>query len=237
MEFVTETGTKGIDEGERKKIRRHVMLSKNQGRQPKRPRPSRIPGASVFVPEGGHTHAGSSQRTIPRRVGSDMSFLEFPDVAQPALLHETLQFCATTNEKMFMLKQCIAFNPEDLTAICLQPFAHDALYFNTMMFTSHMFMDLVFWQTMARRRNGISRDILPHYGKALNLLQCQMVDVQQISNMTVMSVILLALHALLSGDEASAKNHVIGLSRLVGLRFGTIYAFGSHTKQVIEVLR
>lgn len=239
--FVLQTGTKEDDQDTRKFIRRHVMLGKNQGRA-RTPKQPTLPGSSVFRKDDWQPMNRTTPPAVPRRVGSDLSFLEFADVVEPPLMNDTLQFCSATNEKLFALEPCISFNTTGIAATCLQSLTCDALHLNVMVFATQAYMDQIFWQTtLGRLRESSHKAILQHYGQALCLLRERVADAErqqsEISDVTVICVITLATHALVTGQAASARNHVCGLKRLVNLKKTGVYSFGSKTKQMIEILR
>ena len=244
MQFIPQTGTKSEDPRTRKAIRRHVMLKMNEGRAPKRlPQPTQ-PGVSVFriQQQQQQSSAGpSTPQSIPRRIGSDLSGLEFADdVAQP-LMTETLRFCTVTNQSLYVLEPCIHFGSEDPVAMCLQPLACDALYLNVMVFTTQVYMDMTFRQATSKPRNTNSKAIMHHYGRSLRILRARVASAERGqlggTDMTIMAVLLLAIHALVIGDASSARFHVVGLSKLVHTKQGGIMSFQDKTKQMIEILR
>lgn len=240
MQFIPQTGTKDDDPRTRKAIRRHVMLGKNEGRPPKNPKQPKMQGAAVFhAQEPSFRHSPLQQ--IPRPVGSDMSCLEFADHVTQALMKETLQFCKVTNESLYVLEPCIDFNLDDTVAMCLPALAYDTLYLNVMVFTTQVYMDLSFRQATSKPRRTDDKAILQHYGRSLSILRARVARAERqpsdVSDLTIMAVLLLALHAMTIKDDLNARCHAIGLSRLVNMRNGGITAFSSRTKQMIEILR
>lgn len=240
MQFIPQSGTKDDDPRTRKAIRRHVMLGKNEGRPPKNPKQPKLQGTAVFHvqdPNIGH----SSLQQIPRRVGSEMSCLVFADDVAQAVMNETLQFCKVTNESLYVLEPCIDFNLEDTVAMCLPALAYDTLYLNVMVFTTQVYMDLSFRQATSKPRRTDDKAILKHYGRSLSILRARVAQAERqpsdVSDLTIMAVLLLALHAVTIKDDLNARCHAIGLSRLVNLRNGGITWFTPRNKQMIEILR
>jgi hypothetical protein len=63
------------------------------------------------------------------------------------------------------------------------------------------------------------------------------IDPSGVSDLTIMAVLLLALHALIIGDFQNARFHALGLNKLVNMKDGGILSFKDKTKQMIEILR
>ena len=237
--FVRETGTKQDDEDTRKVIRRHVMLGKNQGRTHTLRQPT-IPGAAVFKKDDWESSNQPIQSVVPGRVGTELSFLEFADNVELPLMNDTLRFCVATNKLLFVLEPCISFDSTHTNDPCIEALAHDALHLNVMVFSAQVYM-AGFRQTTSEEQGSSRKASLQHYGKALRLLRERVADAEgqrsEISEMTVMSVLPLAIHALLTGEHESMRNHVSGLRRLVSMRDSGIYSFRARRKQMIDILR
>lgn len=239
--FVTQTGKKKNDPNTRTFIRRHVMLGKNQGRK-RNPKQPTLAGCAVFQKDDWKRDVQPVQSIVPRRVGSDLSFLEFAEAVDPPLMSDTLHFCSDTDKKLFMLEPCISFRGStDTTAMCIQSFASDALHLNIMVFGTLVYTTQMFRQTTSELRRNSYKATRQHYGQALFLLRKRLANSESqrhgVSDMTFISVILLAMHALVTGDVQSATNHVVGLSKLVSMKESGVYAFKNSTKHMIEILR
>jgi hypothetical protein len=241
LHFVSQSGTKQDDSRTRKLIRRHVMLGKNNSRPPRNPKQPTLQGTSVFRLHDDLQEAQPPALPVPRRVGSELSALDFAESVNHALMHETLQFCSVTNENLYVLEPCISFDSHDTVASCLQPLIGDALYLHVMVFTTQIYMDRSFRQNTLTYRKTDHKGILHHYGKALGILKDRVAkagnEESSISDLTIMAVLLLALHSLVIGDSPSARNHAVGLSRMVNMKYGGICAFRPMTKAMIEILR
>jgi hypothetical protein len=216
------------------------MLGRNQGRThtPKQPT---IPGAAVFRKDDWKCTNQPIQSVVPGRVGTDLSFLEFADSVELPLMNDTLRFCVTTNKLLFVLEPCISFNSTQITDPCIQALAYDALHLNVMVFSAQAYMAERFRQTTSEQQGSSRKASLQHYGKALRLLRERLTDAERqrskISEMTIMSVLPLAMHALFTGEHESARNHVAGVRRLVNMRDSGIYSFTARRKQMIDILR
>jgi hypothetical protein len=240
MQFVPQTGSKDDDPTTRKLIRRHVMLGKNEGRTPNHLKQPTQNGIAVFRMRQPLLNR-SLPESIPRRVGSDFSGLDFADDVAPPLMNETLQFCTVTNESLYVLEPCIFFGSEDPVAMCLQPLACDALYLNVMVFSTQVYMDMAFRHATSTPRTANGKAILQHYGRSISILRSRIagaeIDPSGVSDLTIMAVLLLALHALIIGDFQNARFHALGLNKLVNMKDGGILSFKDKTKQMIEILR
>jgi hypothetical protein len=240
MQFVPQTGTKDDDPKTRKLIRRHVMLRKNEGRTPNNLKQPTQHGTSVFRMNQPSLDS-PRPKSIPRRVGTDFSGLDFADDVAPPLMNETLQFCTVTNESLFVLEPCIFFGSEDPVAMCLQPLACDALYLNVMVFSIQVYMDMTFREATSTPRTTNNKAVLRHYGKSLSILRARIagarLEPSGVSDITIMAVMLLAIHALVIGDFPNARFHTVGLNRLVNMKDGGVLSFKDKTKQIIEILR
>jgi hypothetical protein len=114
MPFILSTGKQKGDAATRKLIRSHVMLGKNKGK----PRPSKrtrllpwetVPAWSssenVSVVQGQFS-------VVPKRVGSDWSFIQLADEIEPAALAEILKCMSNFNQRfkfvlVAMLTTCL----------------------------------------------------------------------------------------------------------------------------------
>ncbi|KAK3677466.1 hypothetical protein LTR78_003004 [Recurvomyces mirabilis] len=241
MQFINETGTQEHDPETRQTIRRHVMLGKNRGKRPSRPKQPSILGASVLDLNNAALVKHPSDRAVPSRVGSDISFLKFADNVEESLMSETLQFCSATNEHMYVLEPCISFEAYDPLALCFQPLASDALYLNTMVFSSKIFRDIASQNSIARSKGGRPNLTLQHYGKAISILRERVAENQspdsEVSDITIMAVLLLAMHALVVGHATNARTHVKGMVRMIHMREGALVSYKDKTKQLTEILR
>ncbi|OIW23440.1 hypothetical protein CONLIGDRAFT_637397 [Coniochaeta ligniaria NRRL 30616] len=104
-----------------------------------------------------------------------------------------------------------------------------------MVFTSQYYFDAIqpgtLWPTSQRA--------LPHFVKTLKLLRERLArddDQARLSDTTAAAVMGIAGHALLTRDVKSAKHHIEGLCKIVGLR-GGVATFRDSSKLLLEILR
>lgn len=239
LAFVPQTGSKQDDPKARKLIRRQVMLGKNQGRTVTRRRPD-IDAARILTRTNWQAPTLDIAPSITQRVGSDLSLLRFADIVDPSLMSETLQFCSASARNLFVLEQCISFDPRETIHACFHGLASDALYLNVMVFSTQEYMNSLrattTWPERSCRDSGAQ-----HYGKALRLLRQRLDDAEKlpsaIADITIMAVMPLVMHALITGELSTARNHVVELSKIVQMRDGGLSFFSMRTKQSIELLR
>ncbi|KAK6358862.1 hypothetical protein TWF696_000042 [Orbilia brochopaga] len=250
MHFIVSTDTAKADAGTRKLIRSHVMLGKNLGKsRPKKKRQQQQQqhqGTSrgPQLDRRGQPSDPDLERQlrpdgrlvpvdIPGRVGSDLSFVWFADVIEPAMVREIITFSKTSKEILFPLEMCFAFERENKTwwvALTVDP-----AYLNATAFVTHAYSSVI----RGGRGQPLSPTAIMHFVKTVRLVRERLASDDQellLSDGTVFIILLLAMYALLSGDSATAQHHVEGLRRIVNLR-GGIRSFRSNEKLLIELLR
>uniref|UniRef100_A0A093VJY1 Uncharacterized protein n=1 Tax=Talaromyces marneffei PM1 TaxID=1077442 RepID=A0A093VJY1_TALMA len=110
MPFIVSTGLHKTDQDTRKFIRKHVMLGKNTGKgsgkqrhnkaKRKRPLPEFIPLAIAPRPDEDiptfsdtlHTLSSAYPPSIPQKIGTDLSLVQFADVVEPSTASLVLRF-------------------------------------------------------------------------------------------------------------------------------------------------
>ncbi|KAI1771129.1 hypothetical protein F4818DRAFT_213531 [Hypoxylon cercidicola] len=257
LPFLVSTGIEKPDPKLRKLIRSHVMIGKNRGktRSAGKKRQEAIEGVPSSDP---HTLAvdasdtldtdealapstvaatAASQPvltlTIPRKFGSDMASMRFPDAVEPGTVEVVLKFSSIAKQILFPLEPCVLFERKAETWI--EPLKFDPVFLHTMIFTSQSYFDVI----VAGRTSAITKVALHHFLKALQLLRERIArddDHVTLSDTTLAAVMAFTGHALLTGDYRLAMNHVQGLHKIVGLRGGVV-TFQSNPKLLIEILR
>lgn len=95
--FIFTDGIGKVELAKRKLIRRHVMIGKNRGKprnvKPLKPAASCNPEAPSQEDQDGAPGLMIKMHhfMIPNKVGSDLSFTQFADTVEPALLHDILK--------------------------------------------------------------------------------------------------------------------------------------------------
>ncbi|KAJ9615338.1 hypothetical protein H2200_001413 [Cladophialophora chaetospira] len=233
--FILTTVGQRSDPATRKLIRSHVMLGKNKGR----PRPSkrRRPPSWDTVPPWDSTEnvtvIHEQIAVIPRRVGSDWSFVQLADEIEPAALADIIKFSSVSKQVTVPLEACIVFHKVDGRMV--QPLALDAAYLNAAALGTRIYIGLMLGS------EG-SCDLIcgsPHYSKALRLLRERLssgLEAEQTSDSTITVVIALALHARISKDYEAARHHIEGIKKIADLR-GGIAEISSRPMLAMEIFR
>ncbi|KAI1149271.1 hypothetical protein F4825DRAFT_431091 [Nemania diffusa] len=236
MPFVVSTGVGKPDPNLRKFIRRHVMIGKNKGKV--RPvRSKNGPDSSKSSPESqanstDSLSTASAPESIPSKVGSDLSTVQFADSVDPSTVEIVLRFSSIAKQALYPLESCISFDKRD-SKMWLDPLSYDSAYLHAMIFTTHDYFDLLLNRVASRKS-------LLHLGRALELLRERLLreDTGQakISTLTASVVLALTGHALMKSEYAVAKHHMEGLHHIINLK-GGITLFRDSTKLLIEILR
>jgi len=109
-------------------------------------------------------------------------------------------------------------------------FATDAIYLYSALFTTQGFFDFT-------RQGAFGPETMKYLGLSLALLQEKLADAHaQTSNVTIATVVSLALMADKFGDVKSARKHVHGLNQMVHLR-GGIKSFQDNPQLQIKICR
>ena len=104
-----------------------------------------------------------------------------------------------------------------------------------MIFSSQYYFDAI----LSRNFSPVSQRSLPHFLETVKLLRERLAhdnDEARLSYTTAATVMVLAGHALWTGNSVTARHHMEGLSRIVSLR-GGITTFKENPKLLIEILR
>ncbi|KAI1138436.1 hypothetical protein F5Y05DRAFT_384082 [Hypoxylon sp. FL0543] len=241
LPFVVSTGLAKPDPNLRKFIRRHVMMGKNRGKTRPTTRkrreaselgdvsnPVELPKASSNRPSCITAH----HTTIPSRVGSELSTIQFADTVDPSLVATILQFSSIAKQALYPLETCISFDQSDKRQ-WIEPLAFDSAYLHTMIFTTHDYFNLLLHRAPCGETS-------PHFFKAVRILRERLLreddDPSKISTLTTSVVLALTGHAILVNEYASAEHHLEGLRKIVNLR-GGISSLKNSAKLLLEILR
>ncbi|KAH8807292.1 hypothetical protein F5884DRAFT_788896 [Xylogone sp. PMI_703] len=238
MPFIIQNGSEQVNVETRKLIRSHVMLGKNLGKtlQVKRKRgartktptqPNEDASATADLPEG------VDYSSIPRMVGTDLSLTRFADDIDPSLVAGIIKFSSIAKRALFPLETCIIF--ERKQQVLIESMESDAAYLHAMAFGTQSFFN---W-ALGRKSLASTQAAFFHFIKALQLLRerLQLDDEEaKISNSTINVILTLAMYAHVIGEHEAAKNHMIGLRKIINIR-GGITTFKENIKLLIELLR
>lgn len=250
MLFVVSTGTKKPDPEMRRLIRSTVMIGKNRGKT-LIPRKKKSIGSSTVVVSNGdnpstdHECPKASLATatldiIPRKVGSDLSFIRFADTIDESAIGVILQFSSIAKKALFPLEACINFGAKEKA--WMEALTLDAAYLHAMAFSAQDYFDLLPGRP-AHCRDMAARMAAPHVIKTLQLLRERLEmsrgdDVKMITGSfsTAAVVLCLAFHAHIMGEQQAALHHMQGLRKIVDLN-GGLPGLGNNMKLMLEVLR
>ncbi|RDW60131.1 hypothetical protein BP5796_11737 [Coleophoma crateriformis] len=240
--FIVSTGMEKVHSKTRRLIRSHVMLGKNLGKsQPaKRRSPKDLPkesGDIVISNDGLEALFGVLVRTfrssIPNRVGSDWSFIQFADTVQPSTLADLLKFTSVAKKILFPLESCFIFDKKDKR--WFDPLTFDAAYLNAIVFSTQAYINVM----SGHKSPTISQAATPYFMKNVRLLRERLLFADEqanVSDSTVFVILTLAMVSHHFGEHSSARHHLEGLHRIVTLRRG-LQSFGHIPKLLIEILR
>ncbi|KAK3358803.1 hypothetical protein B0T25DRAFT_599686 [Lasiosphaeria hispida] len=243
LHFVVSTDLEKPDANLRKLIRSHVMQGKNRGKtHPHRARKRKgvlDAPESLTCLEGPDSNASSSGVVLPilapRRFGSELSTICFPDGVEPKTVEVVLQFSLIAKQVLFALEPCILFErrAEDWVA----PLVVDPAFLHTMIFMAQYYFDVVVPGNS--RSPQVSHRALPHFLRTVKLLRDRFDrgdDQARLSFPTIAAIMGLAGHAHMTGDARSARNHMSGLHKITRLK-GGVAAMRYNTKLLVDILR
>ncbi|RAO69826.1 uncharacterized protein BHQ10_005838 [Talaromyces amestolkiae] len=248
--FIVETGLHKANQDTRKFIRKHVMLGKNTGKdsrerrnnkgRPRRPPPVLIPLAIAPDPnEAIHTSPNplpsGHPPSIPQRVGTDVSLVQLADVVEPSTASLVLRFSAAAKQTLFPLESCILFDKQEGRQ-WIELMAFDPIFLHTMIFTT-----LGYHDSLRRCESPASRDtqLSLHFTQALRLLRKRLIldnDEMRFSDITLSTVLGLAVYASLTGEREAAEYHLSALRTIIDFR-GGLSAFWQSGKLLLELFR
>lgn len=147
-----------------------------------------------------------------------------------------IQVTSLPKAALFPLESCID-SAEPTRASWVETLCNDAAYLNATIFSVQVYFDLIAGHDL----EPVS-PLTPTYtsfSKTLRLLRERLEDHDEqikLSDNTVMVVLILACHAHRLGQYSIARNHMLGLRKLVDMR-GGIALFKTKTKLMIEIFR
>ncbi|UKZ48221.1 hypothetical protein TrVGV298_002457 [Trichoderma virens] len=242
MPFIISDGIGSTETDKRKMIRRYVMLGKNRGKTRKMKQGDHQP-----VPSDLESYKNSEAMSIglsinmryshiPQKVGSELSFTQFADSVEPALIKDILKFSFIAKRVIYPLERCINFDRKDnFDRMWFELMTQDAAYLHTVVFASQTY----FMHTSNQESPEAGKRAIMHHSRALQLLRERLAakdEELKISDPTILVVLALAGHAHMVNDSETAKKHIDGLRRIVDLR-GGLSTFSYHPKLSIELLK
>ncbi|KAK1830696.1 hypothetical protein QBC39DRAFT_101456 [Podospora conica] len=223
--FVTSTNAKP-DAASRKSIRSHVMRGKN------RKRPSDEAGVQLGSWINGNATGVASvdpsvkPSDVPRSMGSDLKCFPFVEDLTAPMLDLVFQFFTVIKQNAYPAEICVDFDHSQW----VEYFATDAIFLYSTLFSTKGFFDYL-------RQRPFGPDTMKYLGLSLALLREKLSDSDaQTSDVTIASVVSLALVADKFGDVDSAEKHMQGLCQMVHLR-GGIESFQNNPQLQVKICR
>lgn len=133
---------------------------------------------------------------------------------------------------LFPLEWSIALEQYDTT--WFYPLAFDAAFLHSVVFATHAYYDL-----LIDPQHTISREATQHCLKTIQLLRQRLLFGEQkakLSDSTISAIMTLAMSAYKTGDYETAKQHMQGLDRIIGLR-GGLDTLKGNGKLMAEIIR
>ncbi|RSL45492.1 hypothetical protein CEP53_010767 [Fusarium sp. AF-6] len=207
LEFVVEEPLQKPSRKNQKLVKSHV----SRGRPSRKERPG---VKSWILKRDAQKEVEIQHGSIPPRVGSDFSLLDFPEPLQPYMKQDLVRSFYGMKGALYPSEICLQVDATQSS--WTTNLLVDLVYFHSAIFSIEAYFD----QYFGRDQGTLSHF---HFLKTLRLLQERLNDPgnpASISDATIMVVITLGLTAELIGDRSAAENHLAGMARIVDLRGG-----------------
>lgn len=217
------------------------MIGKNRGKTLP-PRKKKTADSSPENSNPSHRYAETTATLdiIPRKVGSDLSFIRFADTIEESAVAVILQFSSIAKKALFPLESCIDFGAKEKA--WMEALTLDAAYLHAMAFSAQDYFDLLPGRANFSLDNS-ARVAAPHVVKTLQLLRERLemsaehnVKLIKGSFSTAAVVLCLVFHAHLMGEQQAALHHMRGLRKIVDLG-GGLPSLSNNLKLMLEILR
>ena len=142
---------------------------------------------------------------------------------------------AVAKQTLFPLEACILFDKQEGRQ-WIELMAFDPIFLHTMIFTTLSYHD-----SLRRGQSSAPRDtqLSLHFAKALRLLRERLIlqnDEIKFSDITLSTVLGLAVYAYLTGEREAAEYHLSALRTIIDFR-GGLSAFWHSGKLLLELFR
>ncbi|OJJ50139.1 hypothetical protein ASPZODRAFT_139460 [Penicilliopsis zonata CBS 506.65] len=191
-----------VSETSPRSLRSHVMQGKNRAR----PRPDRRRRLEISIEA-----LKTAYNTIPPRLGSELSCTELAAV-DPRLFGRLMEFTSLSVRVLFPLAVLTDFPVHEAT--WLDYLRQDTALLHLMLFAADVFIE-----TAVEKTCVMSNRARRHFISGVSLVRQQLKN-QEVSDLMVRKVLILALCAHLMGDVATAQHHLRGLHCIIDLRGG-----------------
>ncbi|EWZ41167.1 hypothetical protein FOZG_06571 [Fusarium oxysporum Fo47] len=204
--FIAQTPSTKSDKKNQRIVRSHARS--NSARKNKRQVKSWILNQKecmvLQVPDG----------TIPGRVGTNFSLLDFPEPLQAYMENDIFRSFHGMRGSLYPSEICLQV--DEMKSSWTTNLLVDQVYFHSIMFSVEVYFDML----LGRDYGSLAHF---HFLKTLRLLQARInnpKDPTSISDATIMVVVILGLAAEMIGDRTAAENHATGMAKIVDLRGG-----------------
>ncbi|KAK7213782.1 hypothetical protein V2G26_020960 [Clonostachys chloroleuca] len=222
MPFIVSRDLEKADATTRKLIRSHVMQGKKKMRV--RPRKSMQVQAVVIQPipkaESEATLAEEMRHryttSMPRRVGSDLSFIDFADDIELSMLLNMMKIADVALGIIFPLLNVVGIRVDQEKR--LYPIQGDAAALHISVYAVEDFMNKVL-----RYNRDSSYNAMIHYHKGLRILRERLLgddEKAKTADSTLGAILKLASAAQFCGDTQTAVQHMRGVYRIIDIRGG-----------------
>jgi hypothetical protein len=233
------------------------MRRKNLGRllPPRKKKDKGLQDVSISFTDAVQTVV-ASEVPVPHKFGFIASAVTFADSVEPEAVDVFLK-CELSptifgylqwliglklvsyiaKQVLFPLESCILF--EGRAESWIAPLEFDPAFLHCMIFSAQFYFDAITSRQIPGVTPHLTPRTLPYYKKTLDLLQKRFLkqDIHTQTSYTTFSIVnILACHAYVTGDHASAKHYVECLHRLITLRGGTS-SFDNSPKLLAEIIK
>ncbi|CAM1505951.1 Fc.00g115880.m01.CDS01 [Cosmosporella sp. VM-42] len=207
LEFIVETAPHRPSGKNKRLIRSHV----SRGRL--RRKDASDFKSWILQKDGKLMAIGVDYNSIPSRVGSDLSLINFPEVLKPYMQEDIIRSLTVMKGALYPPEICLQVDP--LQTSWSTSLLTDRVYLHSTLFSIEAYLD----DYLGRPPSSLTQF---HLLKTLRLLQERLAadTPESISDPTLMVVVVLGLTAELVGDRSAAENHITGLKGMIDLRGG-----------------
>jgi len=89
FQFIVSTSSRRPDKGDRKLIKSHIIRARHKAKTP-RELPAWLSSTAALT-TGDNLYQSLSAASVPKRVGSDLSLFQFPEVMKPYMLQDLVK--------------------------------------------------------------------------------------------------------------------------------------------------
>ncbi|KAH8677970.1 hypothetical protein BX600DRAFT_431279 [Xylariales sp. PMI_506] len=228
MQFIVSTDLSRADTKTRQLIRSHVMLGKNRQKAGKGGRAGKKkartqPAGWTFITVTNQSWNSDldlvlqvHSASVPLKVGSEFSFVEFADTVDPGMMANLLRMSPLVMQIMFPLAMVMKLDMDSSAWFDL--LILDAAYLHVTIFSIEIFVDKALGRPSAN-----PRQVTRHLLRAITLLRERLSlddEENKVSDSSMGVVLSLAMTANFLGHQEDSKYHMEGLRKMACIRGG-----------------